>query len=70
MVPPMTATEVARKLAADFKGARSEKDALEAYLERTLGNKNVPVTPERVHYNYRLGVNYVRGLSKPQAAFG
>jgi len=66
----MTATEIARKLATEFKGSLSEKDALESYLERTLGNKNIPITDERIQYYHRLGVNYVRGLSKPQAEFG
>jgi hypothetical protein len=66
----MTAREVARKLANEFKGSLSEKDALEAYLERTLGNKHIAITEERIEYYHRLGVNYVRGLSKHQPAFG
>ena len=66
----MTAAEIARKLATEFNGSLSEKDALEAYLERTLGHKSLPITDERIRYYHRLGVNYVRGLSGPQAAFG
>lgn len=64
------ATEIARRLANEFAGSLSEKDALAAYLERTLGNKHVAITAERIEYYHRLGVNYVRGLSRPQPAFG
>jgi phenylalanyl-tRNA synthetase beta subunit len=66
----MTASEIARKLATEFKGNLSEKDALEAYVERTLGNKHVPITVERIDHYQRLGVRFVRGLSGPQPEFG
>jgi hypothetical protein len=64
----MDAAEVSRKLAAEFKGTLSEKDALEGYVKRTLESR--PLTDENIEYYSRLGVNWVRSLSGPQPEFG
>jgi hypothetical protein len=64
-VPVVTAREMARKLATEFEGSLNEKDALDAYLARTLENQHIAIPEVRAEYYHRLGANFVRGLSRP-----
>jgi hypothetical protein len=46
----MTLEQAVRTKVSAFQGTLSEKDAFEAFLERALGNPNLPLTDERIEY--------------------